>query len=134
MLLLGFILLAGAAAFTGLLIADNLGGSPSYTPSILGHHVATVSTLGAFLAGIALTLLFYLGLAMVKKGAAYHRRRGADLKAARRSAAERDGHIARVQAPAQADQADRAAEEERVRTAAGGDGHKRRHRIHLFGH
>lgn len=147
MLLLGFIILAGTAAFTGLLIADNIGGGPYYTASMLGTHIATINTLGAFFAGIALSLVFCLGLALLASGVARHRHRGAELKAARRSAAqaaaERDELAARMQA-GQADEAGQAQktprpaglppEGERVRTAAGGDGHRHRHRIHLFGH
>jgi hypothetical protein len=72
MLLLGFVLLAGAGAFAGLLIADNIGGGPSYAASVLGHQIATISTLGAFLTGIALALLFCLGLAVLKRSAAHH--------------------------------------------------------------
>ncbi|MCQ4080000.1 hypothetical protein NGB36_05185 [Streptomyces sp. RB6PN25] len=143
MLLLGLILLAGTAAFTGLLIADNIGGGPHYTASMLGNHIATLNMLGAFLVGIVLTLVFCLGLAMLTGGAAHHRRRGADLKAARRSAAqaaaERDELAARIQA-GQASQTQTAPmpaaarpEQEPVRATAG-NGHGHRHRIHLFGH
>jgi hypothetical protein len=147
MLLLGFIILFGTAAFTGLLIADNIGGGPHYAASVLGTPITTISMLGAFLAGIALSLVFCLGLALLARGTARHRHRGAELKAARRSAAQTAAERDELAARMQAGQADEASQEqkmpqlaglppegERVRTAAGGDGHRHRHRIHLFGH
>ncbi|WP_234327138.1 hypothetical protein [Streptomyces sp. NRRL WC-3742] len=64
MLLLGLLLLAASGAFTGLLIADNLSGGPDYQVTVLGNDLVTLNGLGIFLAGIALALLFCLGLAM----------------------------------------------------------------------
>ncbi|MBQ1100353.1 hypothetical protein KBY55_30880 [Streptomyces sp. b94] len=94
MLVLGLLLMAGAAAFAGLLIADNLSGGPDYTVSLLGSDPFTISTLGAFLGGIALTLIFGLGLWMLLAGTvlARHRskKRRRDRDAATRAAAERD--------------------------------------------
>ncbi|WP_374209080.1 hypothetical protein [Kitasatospora sp. A2-31] len=80
MLLLGLLLMATTGAFAGLLIADNLDGGPDYTASVLGNDVATLSSLGIFLAGIALALLFCLGLAMIAR--ARRARRSARLGAA----------------------------------------------------
>ncbi|GAA2823544.1 hypothetical protein RMN57_04270 [Kitasatospora sp. CM 4170] len=74
MLLLGLLLMATTGAFAGLLIADNLDGGPDYTASVLGNDVATLSSLGVFLAGIALALLFCLGLAMILRARRAHRR------------------------------------------------------------
>ncbi|MFG3154654.1 hypothetical protein ACGF7W_21705 [Streptomyces sp. NPDC048219] len=76
MVLLGLLLMAGAAAFTGLLIAYNLSGSPDYTVTLLGSQPFTINTLGAFLGGIALTLIFGLGMSMLLGGSALARRRG----------------------------------------------------------
>ncbi|MBF9068590.1 hypothetical protein [Streptacidiphilus fuscans] len=56
------IIAAAAAAFAGLLIADNRGDSPKYHVTVLNHGIGTVSTLDAFIAGLVLALLF--GLAM----------------------------------------------------------------------
>ncbi|WP_405523314.1 hypothetical protein OG426_08620 [Streptomyces canus] len=72
MLILGLLLLATTGAFTGLLIADNLSGGPSYTVSVLGQDIATLNTLAVFCAGLALALLFCLGLTVAS--AATHRR------------------------------------------------------------
>ncbi|MFD5560493.1 hypothetical protein [Kitasatospora griseola] len=77
MLLLGLLLFAASGAFAGLLIADNLGGGPETGVTVLGHHIGDISTLGAFLAGIALTLLAAAGIALVTAGLRRHRRRRA---------------------------------------------------------
>ena len=128
MLLLGLVLLAATAAFTGLLIADNLSGGPHYTVMVGSDSIATMNMLGVFLAGIALALVFCLGLAMMSAGTARHRRRRAELRSARREAAavaaERDELAARVETG-----------EEPVgeRTVTGGV-RPHRHRKHLFGH
>jgi hypothetical protein len=65
MLILGLLLIAATAAFTGLVIADNLSGGPKYTASVLGQDIATMNTLAVFCSGLALALLFCLGLALV---------------------------------------------------------------------
>jgi hypothetical protein len=65
---------AAAAAFAGLVIADNLGGGPKYHVTLLGKHIATVSTLDAFCAGLAVALLF--GLALGLGGFGVRRRQG----------------------------------------------------------
>ncbi|MFF0296009.1 hypothetical protein ACFYST_20770 [Kitasatospora sp. NPDC004614] len=72
MLLLGLLLFAASGAFAGLLIAENLGGGPETAVTMFGHQIATISTLGAFLAGIALTLIFGAGLLLIRAG--LHRR------------------------------------------------------------
>lgn len=74
MLLFGLLLLAATAAFTGLAIAGNLSGGPDYTVSMLGNHIATMSTLAIFSAGLALALLFCLGLSLMTGAATHHRR------------------------------------------------------------
>ncbi|MFJ8660147.1 hypothetical protein [Streptomyces sp. NPDC093795] len=77
MLLIGLLLLIAAGAFTGLLIADNISGGPEYEATVLDHSVGTVDTLGAFLAGIGIALVFCLALAMILGGMARRRRTGA---------------------------------------------------------
>jgi len=84
MLVLGLLIVAATVAFAIVVIADNLGGGPHYSVSLFDHHLATVSTLGAFLAGLALALLFAVGLMMMSAGARHERRRRAELRAARR--------------------------------------------------
>ncbi|MBO1413460.1 hypothetical protein [Streptomyces sp. FH025] len=74
MLLLGLLLLGATGAFIGLLVADNTSGGPDYGVTVLGHHIATLDGLAIFLAGIALTLVVGLGLAMVTAGARRRRR------------------------------------------------------------
>ncbi|MFE5393979.1 hypothetical protein ACFQ9U_05380 [Streptomyces sp. NPDC056568] len=94
MLVLGLLLMAGAAAFAGLLIAYNLSGGPDYTVTLLGSQPFTISTLGAFLGGIALTLIFGLGMWMLLAGTVLARHRSKkhrrDRETARRATAERD--------------------------------------------
>ncbi|MFC1430653.1 hypothetical protein ACEZDB_08255 [Streptacidiphilus sp. N1-3] len=103
MLLLGLLIVAAAVAFGIVVIADNLGGGPHYSVGLFDHHLATVNTQGAFLAGIALTLLFCLGLLMLTAGARRERRRSSELRAARRerrAAAKADRRAATDNGPA----------------------------------
>ncbi|MFF3071913.1 hypothetical protein ACFVSN_00905 [Kitasatospora sp. NPDC057904] len=65
MLLLGLLLMAASGTFSGLLIADNLSGGPDYQVTILGNDLVTLNSLGVFLSGAALSLLFCLGLALI---------------------------------------------------------------------
>ncbi len=62
MVLLGLLLMAGSAAFVGLAIADNRGGGPEYTVHMFGHTLATMNSLAIFCSGVALALIFTLGL------------------------------------------------------------------------
>ncbi|MDH2392494.1 hypothetical protein QCN29_27695 [Streptomyces sp. HNM0663] len=70
MALLGILLVAAAAAFIGLLIAYNLDGGPDYTVTLFGNDVVTISTLGAFLSGVALTLILAFGVWLLRRGTA----------------------------------------------------------------
>lgn len=64
MLLLGLLLMSASGAFIGLLIADNIAGGPEYQATVLGNDLVTLNSLGVFLAGVALGLVFCLGLAL----------------------------------------------------------------------
>ncbi|SEO80466.1 hypothetical protein [Actinacidiphila rubida] len=88
MLILGLLLLACTAAFVGLVIADNLGGGPDYSVTVFGHHIATMDGLAIFCAGLALALVFALGVVLAMTGMKMRRRTGRKLHAARRQAAE----------------------------------------------
>ncbi|MBP0456034.1 hypothetical protein [Streptomyces montanisoli] len=94
MFLLGLLLMGCAAAFVGLLIAYNLSGGPDYTVTLFGSQPFTISTLGAFLGGIALTLIFGIGLWLLLGGTVLARHRHKKQRSARqdadRAAAERD--------------------------------------------
>ncbi|MGV9249169.1 hypothetical protein [Streptomyces sp. NPDC003710] len=85
MLFLGLFLLAATAAFTGLAIAGNLSGGPDYTVSVLDNPIVTMSTLAIFASGLALALLFCLGLATALTAATH--RYGSRRSRAHRSAA-----------------------------------------------
>ncbi|MFI6931723.1 hypothetical protein [Streptomyces sp. NPDC050287] len=69
---IGLLLLAATAAFTGLVIADNLSGGPEYNVSVLGNHIATMNSLEIFCSGLALALIFCLGLAVAASGTTHH--------------------------------------------------------------
>ncbi|WP_369405749.1 hypothetical protein [Streptacidiphilus anmyonensis] len=84
MLLLGLLLIAATAAFTGLVIADNLSGGPVHHVTVLGHTIATMNSLEIFLSGLALALIFCLGLAMTGTGGMLARRRRLRLREAGR--------------------------------------------------
>ncbi|MCH0570545.1 hypothetical protein I3F60_15005 [Streptomyces sp. MUM 136J] len=75
MLFLGLFLLTATGAFTALAIAGNLSGGPEYTVSVLGQDIATMNGLALFSSGLALALIFCLGVAMVAIGALHHHRR-----------------------------------------------------------
>jgi hypothetical protein len=75
MLIIGLILLAATGAFTGLVIAYNLSGGPEYTVSVFGQDIATLNSLAIFCSGLALALLFSLGLAVATNRAAHGRHR-----------------------------------------------------------
>ncbi|MGI5401118.1 hypothetical protein ACQEVG_16975 [Streptomyces sp. CA-135486] len=75
MILLGLLLLLATGAFAGLLIAYNTSGGPEYTVTMFDNDVATMNSLSIFLAGLALALLFCLGVAMIMAGSARRRHR-----------------------------------------------------------
>ncbi|CAN3978036.1 hypothetical protein [Kitasatospora purpeofusca] len=75
MLLFGLLLVAVVGAFTGLLIAGNLSGGPEYQAAVLGHDLVMLNSLGIFLAGLALALLFCFGLVLVGAGRSHRRAR-----------------------------------------------------------
>ncbi|WP_152617457.1 hypothetical protein [Phaeacidiphilus oryzae] len=150
MILLGLLLMAATAAFTGLVIADNFSGGPSYSVTILGNHIATLNMLAIFCAGLALALIFGLGFMMMSGGGALAHRRHRKLRHARaerdRVADERDA----VAQHAQAQPAQPAQPAARTRTgdataplvgsgssfsqSATAQKGRRRHSLHLFGH
>jgi hypothetical protein len=138
MLFLGLLLLAATAAFTGLAISDNLGGGPHYTVSVLGNDIATMNTLAIFCAGLALALIFSLGLWMSSAGALHRRSRSIRMRA------ERDALAARL-----TERETAAGPPTSATTSAGtaaptpatsapeqppAPRHSRGRRIHLFGH
>lgn len=101
MLILGLLILACTAAFTGLVLADNLSGGPDYRVTVLGEHIATMNSLAIFCAGLALALIFAFGCLMMLAGGAMRRRKMRQLVEVRREAAatarERDALAARLE-------------------------------------
>ncbi|MET9875302.1 hypothetical protein ABZZ36_11850 [Actinacidiphila glaucinigra] len=135
MLLLGFVLMGATAAFTGLLIAENLGGGPDYTVTMFGSDIATVNTLGAFLAGLALALVFCLASVIALAGAGRERSRRAELRRLRRRAraaeAAPDATTAGTATPAAGTAM---TEDETATTQKTPSASARRRGMHLFGH
>ncbi|MFD0402186.1 hypothetical protein ACFV84_36740 [Kitasatospora sp. NPDC059811] len=100
MLLLGLLLMAAAGAFAGLLIADNLSGGPDYQATVLGIRLPALDSLGIFLAGLALALLFCLGLALMVLTARRSRRTRRPVRpAAHRAAHQRSQPVVRPDPP-----------------------------------
>ncbi len=136
MLLVGLVLVALSGAFAGLLIAYNTSGGPEYTVTLFDRTIATVDTLQVFVAGLALGLVFCLGLWMTGASA---RMIGtsARLRRARReaeqTAAERD-RLANDLAQQQAMRTEAASDADRTvgTRPTGTVGHRRR-RPPLFG-
>lgn len=61
----GVLLAGGAGGITGLLIADNPAGGPKYTPELFGQALPMtprLTTLGVFCSGLALGLIFSVGI------------------------------------------------------------------------
>ncbi|MEW2399965.1 hypothetical protein [Streptomyces sp. NPDC046862] len=77
MLYIGLLLLAATGAFTGLVIAYNLSGGPEYTVSVFDQDIVTMNSLAIFCSGLALAVLFCLGLGLVlvRSGSAHPRHR-----------------------------------------------------------
>ncbi|MFI9161403.1 hypothetical protein [Kitasatospora aureofaciens] len=137
MLLLGLLLMAASGAFIGLLIADNLAGGPEYQATVLGTEFVKLNSLAIFLSGVALALLFCLGLALM----------GLARRAARRpvAAAGYRGRGRRVEPVAPPETRDRPGDaapvtrDERAADPGGQAGGippepQRRRGRHLFGH
>ncbi len=128
MLLLGLVLMAAVAAFTGLLIAENFGGGPDYTVTLFGSDVATVDTLGAFLAGLALALVFCLAAVIALAGAGRARSRRTELRRLRRQARTAEHAPDTTPARPAARTGDETATNKTPATPS------RRRGLHLFGH
>jgi len=68
LIILGAPLAGGVGAFTSLVLAYNRAGGPRYTPEIFGQSLVTLNTLGVFVTGIALGLIFSIGLWLIAGG------------------------------------------------------------------
>ncbi|MEU3996024.1 hypothetical protein ACFW6C_07790 [Streptomyces fungicidicus] len=68
MLLLPLLLVLATAAFTAIVVVENFSGGPEYKVEIFGNQIATLSAPGLFLSGVALALIFCLGLAALAGG------------------------------------------------------------------
>ncbi|CAM5625433.1 hypothetical protein [Streptomyces griseomycini] len=68
MLMLTLLLVLATGAFAALAVLENFSGGPEYTVEMFGNQMATLSAPGLFLSGVALTLIFCLGLAALAAG------------------------------------------------------------------
>lgn len=94
MIVLGLLLAAASAAFVGLLIAYNTSGGPEYTVTIFDRDLVTLDMLAIFATGLALALIFCLGLAMAAAGPrrrARHNRRETDAELSARASRHASG-------------------------------------------
>ncbi|MFJ2675825.1 hypothetical protein [Streptomyces sp. NPDC087525] len=135
MLIIGILLMAATAAFTALLIAFNLSGGPDYAVTLFGSTPFTLNALGAFLSGIALALIFGLGLWLMLGGAALLAHRSRKRRAARAAVSERDelrGRLDSRTAPPEADHTGRGATGPSTPSLSAS--RRPAHRFHLPGH
>ncbi|MFI1420033.1 hypothetical protein ACH4VX_19010 [Streptomyces sp. NPDC020731] len=68
MLVLLLLLVLATAAFTAVVVVENFSGGPEYTVEVFGNQIATLGAPGLFLSGVALALIFCLGLAALAGG------------------------------------------------------------------
>ncbi|MFF9644914.1 hypothetical protein [Kitasatospora aureofaciens] len=137
MLLLGLLLMAASGAFIGLLIADNLAGGPEYQATVLGTEFVKLNSLAIFLSGVALALLFCLGLALM--GLARRAARRPVAAAGYRGRARRVEPVAPPETPDRTGGAAPVTRDERAADQGGQAGGippepQRRRGRHLFGH
>ncbi|KOV52063.1 hypothetical protein ADL00_38430 [Streptomyces sp. AS58] len=111
--MLALLLVLATGAFAAVAVVENFSGGPEYAVEIFGNQIATLTAPGLFLSGVALTLIFCLGLAVLAAG----------LKRRRRT------HETPVSAPATRVTGE--GEEDRPQPSR--SGHRRRVR-HIFGH
>ncbi|MYS86133.1 hypothetical protein [Embleya scabrispora] len=99
MIVIGLLIAAASVAFAALLVAYNTSGGPEYTVSMFDQNMVTLDTLSAFLAGLALALLFCAALALVAMGMRMRtRRRHASARVSEVSEYDRSGRAARYAA------------------------------------
>jgi len=99
MFLLGLLLAACAGAFAALLIGYNTSGGPEYTVSIFDRDLVTLNSLEIFCSGLALGLIFSIGLLMMGGKARLARaKRKRDERAVSAATLERQNAEAREEA------------------------------------
>jgi hypothetical protein len=93
-MVLGLLLVLLSGAAVALLTAYNRSGGPDYSIEMFGEEIAVVNGMQIFYAGIALALVFCLGLWLMALSARRSRTMRAEIRAARHdaqaAAAERD--------------------------------------------
>lgn len=77
----GILLAGGAGSLIGLLIAGNVGAGPTYVPQMLGQAfpmTPSLNPLGLFCSGVALGVIFCVGVSLIARRAAVARRHRTD--------------------------------------------------------
>lgn len=74
MVMLALLLVLATGGFGAVGVVENLSRSSEYAVEIFGHQIATLTAPGHFLSGVALTLIFCLGPAVLVAGSKRHRR------------------------------------------------------------
>jgi ABC-type nickel/cobalt efflux system permease component RcnA len=94
MVLLGLLLVVLSGGAAVLLVANNYSSGPEYSVLAFGNEIAVVNGWQIFMAGVVLTLAFFLGLWMIAAAGRRRRRMRSEVMAARHdaeaAAAERD--------------------------------------------
>lgn len=76
----GILLAGGAGGITGWLVVDNAANGPKYTPQLLGQALPMtprLSPLAVFCSGLALGVIFCVGVWLIAAGRRHHVRRSA---------------------------------------------------------
>jgi hypothetical protein len=105
-MVLGLLLVLLSGGAVALLTVYNRAGGPDYSVGMFGNEIAAVNGMQIFYAGIALALLFCLGLWLMAMSARRGRAMRAEIRAARHdaqaAAAERDRLASQVGSDSQA--------------------------------
>jgi len=87
MLLIGLLIVVAAAAFAGVLVSENWGGS-TYAIKGFGHVLGHYTLAQIFLSGIVLTAIFFFGLWAASVSTRLRRRASSRRRAESRAARE----------------------------------------------
>jgi hypothetical protein len=110
MLLIGLLIMAAAAVFAGVLLSENWGGT-TYQVDGFGHVLGHLTLAEIFIAGLALMVIFFLGVWSVSVSSRMRKRASGRRRAESRAAREeRDGLLAERDRLAKELEASRAAQ------------------------
>ena len=87
MLFIGLLIALAAAIFAGVVLAENWGGV-TYAIHGFGYHLGSLTLAGIFLAGIIITMIFFVALYLASISGRMRRRASARRRAEHRSLRE----------------------------------------------